>query len=235
MGVCPIQPYPKTGVMKKVLWICFALGLAFHAFSQQGLHPVVSATKMNVVYRGIANPIEIAVPGYTWRDLEVVVDPDHLLECNETGVCFLTPSNDFDVRALKVQASISSESGEKTVLDPVSFRIKRIPDPELIWAGRTAQDDVIHRASMLSFAPVAARMSDFDFDVGMKVVTFWLGVERRGEFRYFRSDDPFLTEEMKQALVMTGPGDRVWLGNAYVSMPDGTERELPPLLLTLKD
>ena len=221
--------------MKLLSMFLLSFGISGFVIAQRPVSPVVSATKMNVVYRGIPNPIEIAVPGYTWRDLEVVVNPDHLLECNETGECFLTPSNDFDVRTLEVQASISSESGEKTVLDPVSFRIKRIPDPELIWAGRTAQDDFIHKASMLSFAPVAARMLDFDFDVGMKVVTFWLGVESRGEFRYFRSDDPFLTEEMKQALVMTGPGDRVWLGNAYVSMPDGTERELPPLLLTLKD
>lgn len=221
--------------MKLLSMFLLSFGISGFVIAQRPVSPVVSATKMNVVYRGIPNPIEIAVSGYTWRDLEVVVDPDHLLECNETGVCFLTPSNDVDLRALEVQASISSESGEKTVLDPVSFRIKRIPDPELIWAGRTAQDDVIHRASMLSFAPVAARMLDFDFDFGMKVVTFWLGVERRGEFRYFRSDDPFLTEEMKQALVMTGPGDRVWLGNVNVSMPDGTERELPPLLLTLKD
>jgi hypothetical protein len=40
---------------------------------------------------------------------------------------------------------------------------------------------------------------------------------------------------MKAALVQTQRGDRIWLGNALVSMPDGTERELPPLLLTLQD
>ena len=81
---------------------------------------------------------------------------------------------------------------------------------------------------MLSFASVAVAMSNFDFDVDMQVVTFWLGVERGGEFRYFRSDNFCLTEEMKQALVLTQPGDRIWIGNAHVSMPDGTERELAP-------
>ena len=88
---------------------------------------------------------------------------------------------------------------------------------------------------MLSFAPVAVAISNFEFDLDMKVVTFWLGIERGGEFRYFRSDNLFLTEEMKQALVLTQPSDRIWIGNASASMPDGTERELAPLLLTLKD
>ena len=190
---------------------------------------------MNVVYRGIANPIAVAVPGYNWKDLCIEVDDMHHLECNNSGTCVLTPCNDADVRTLDVRATVTNDAGQTTPLSPVPFRIQRIPNPELKWAGHTAQDQFIWRASMLSFAPVAVAMSNFEFDVDMKVVTFWLGIERGGEFRYFRSNNLFLTEEMKQALELTQPSDRIWIGNAYVSMPDGTERELAPLLLTLKD
>ena len=163
------------------------------------------------------------------------VDDVHRLECDDSGTCLLTPCNDVKVRSLEVRATVTNDEGQTTALSPVPFRIRRIPDPELKWVGHTAEDQFIWRASMLSFASVAVTMSNFDFDVDMQVVTFWLGVERGGEFRYFRSDNFFLTEEMKQALVLTQPGDRIWIGNAYVSMPDGTERELAPLLLTLKD
>ena len=221
--------------MKKCLMLVLAIGLALHGLCQSALQPVISPIRMNVIYRGIANPIAVAVPGYNWKDLCIEVDDMHHLECNNSGTCVLTPCNDADVSTLDVRATVTNDAGQTTALSPVPFRIQRIPNPELKWAGHTAQDQFIWRASMLSFAPVAVAMSNFEFDVDMKVVTFWLGIERGGEFRYFRSDNLFLTEEMKQALVLTQPSDRIWIGNASVSMPDGTERELAPILLTLKD
>jgi hypothetical protein len=35
--------------------------------------PVISSTKLNVVYRGIPNPISIALPGYFSKDIVVNV------------------------------------------------------------------------------------------------------------------------------------------------------------------
>ena len=221
--------------MKVFVTLGVGVSLSLFVQGQVDLHPVISPTRMNVVYRGIPNPMAVAVPGHTWNDIRLEVDDVHRLECDDSGTCLLTPCNDVKVRSLEVRATVTNDEGQTTALSPVPFRIRRIPDPELKWVGHTAEDQFIWRASMLSFASVAVAMSNFDFDVDMQVVTFWLGVERGGEFRYFRSDNFFLTEEMKQALVLTQPGDRIWIGNAYVSMPDGTERELAPLLLTLKD
>ena len=210
-------------------------GLAGLGFAQHPLQPVVSATKMNVVYRGIPNPIDLAVAGRTWDELEVSVDSIHTWECQGEGSCVLTPSTDPSVQSVKVHVRIpEAPLGEQT-LDPVEFRIKRVPDPSLYWMGLEASDQYVSRSTIFSFAPVASRMIGFDFDVKTRVIAFWLGVERHGVFTYFRSDTNRLTEDMKAALVQTQRGDRIWLGNALVSMPDGTERELPPLLLTLQD
>lgn len=221
--------------MKKCLMLVLAIELALHGLCQSALQPVISPIRMNVVYRGIANPIAVAVPGYNWKDLRLEVDDVHRLECDDLGTCLLTPCNDVAVRSLEVRATVTNDAGQTTALSPVPFRIQRIPDPELFWIGKTALDRFIRKAEILSMAPVGAAMSNFDFEVNVRVTSFWLGIERNDEFRYYRSDNQYLTEEMQQALVMTQRGDRIWIGNASVDLPDGTQRELPPLLLTLLD
>ena len=221
--------------MKRISLLMLFSGLAGLGFSQRPLHPVVSATKMNVVYRGIPNPIDAAVPGRMWDELEVRVDSIHTWACLGEGSFVLTPSTDPSVQSVKVHVRIpEAPLGEQT-LNPVEFRIKRVPDPSLYWMGLEASDQYVSRSTIFSFAPVASRMTGFDFDVKTRVIEFWLGIERHGVFTYFRSDTNRLTEDMKAALVQTQRGDRIWLGNALASMPDGTERELPPLLLTLQD
>lgn len=212
-----------------------SFGISGFVIAQRPVSPVVSATKMNVVYRGIPNPIDVAVPGRTWDELEVSVDSIHTWECLGEGSFVLTPSTDPSVQSVKVHVRIpEAPLGEQT-LNPVEFRIKSVPDPSLYWMGLEASDQYVSRSTIFSFAPVASRMTGFDFDVKTRVIEFWLGIERHGVFTYFRSDTNRLTEDMKAALVQTQRGDRIWLGNALVSMPDGTERELPPLLLTLQD
>jgi hypothetical protein len=221
--------------MKCISLLMISIGLAGLGLAQLPLQPVVSATKMNVVYRGIPNPIDLAVSGRTWDELTVSVDSIHTLECPRKGSCFLTPSKDLSVHSVKVHVRIDGAPEGDQVLTPAEFRIKRIPDPALHWSGLEANDRYVSRSTMLSFGPVSVRMSGFDFDVRPWIVNFWFGVERQGVFQYFRSEDIWLTPEMKAALLQTQRGDRIWIGNALVSMPDGTDRELPPLLLTLQD
>ena len=220
--------------MKRISLLILSLGLAGLGSAQRPLHPVVSATKMNVVYRGIPNPIDVAVPGRTWDELEVSVDSIHTWECLGEGSFVLTPSTDLRIRSVEVQVQVPNAPPEEQILMTREFRIKRIPNPSLFWVGKTPADKYITKAEVLSLSPVGARMEGFDFEVQLHVVTFWLGVERQGVFKYFQSDTNRLTEDMKSILRAANKGDRIWIGNAMVSIPDGTERELPPLLLTLK-
>ena len=71
--------------MKKCLMLVLAIGLALHGLCQSALQPVISPIRMNVIYRGIANPIAVAVPGYNWKDLRLEVDDVHRLECDDLG------------------------------------------------------------------------------------------------------------------------------------------------------
>ena len=47
--------------------------------------PVVSATKMNILYAGLPNPVAIAVPGYKSEDLQVSISNGNITEGNLPG------------------------------------------------------------------------------------------------------------------------------------------------------
>jgi|DEB19_MinimDraft_2_1074335.scaffolds.fasta_scaffold20339_2 hypothetical protein len=61
--------------MKYFIFIFFFV-LQLVGFSQQKKYslPVISSTKSNVVYRGIPNPISIALPGFFSKDIVVNVN-----------------------------------------------------------------------------------------------------------------------------------------------------------------
>ena len=207
-----------------------SFGLSGVVFAQR---PVVSATQMNVVYRGIPNPIEVAVPGKMWDELEVSVDSSHTLERREDGGFVLMPSLDHRIQSVEVNVRIPDAPPGEQNLSPVPFRIKQIPDPSAFWMGKTPIDKYISKSEVMSFAPVVARMERFDFNVSVRVASFTLGVEREGVFHHSQSDTNRLTEDMKSAIRLAQKGDRIWIGNIKATMPDGTERELLPLMLTL--
>ena len=209
-----------------------SFGLSGVVFAQR---PVVSATKMNVVYRGIPNPIEVAVPGKMWDELEVSVHSSHTLERLEYGGFVLMPSLDNRIHSVEVNVRIPDAPPGEQNLKPVPFRIKRIPDPSTFWIGKTPNDKYISKSEVMSFAPVRAHMERFDFDLSVRVASFTLGVERQGVFKYLQSDSNRITEDMKSALRLAQKGDRIWFGEIKATMPDGTERELAPLFLTLTD
>lgn len=218
--------------MKWISLVLMSFGLSGVVFAQR---PVVSATQMNVVYRGIPNPIEVAVPGKMWDELEVSVDSSHTLERREDGGFVLMPSSDPRIHTVEVNVRIPDAPPGEQNLSPVTFRIKRIPDPKVNWLGHSSTDPYISNHEVMAFAPINVRMENFDFFVSPRVAAFTLGVERQGVFKYLQSDSNRITEDMKSALRLAQTGDRIWIGEIKATMPDDTERELAPLLLTLTD
>ena len=101
MGIGPFWQGSNARVMKAVVTLGLGVSLSLFVQGQVDLHPVISPTRMNVVYRGIPNPMAVAVPGHTWNDIRLEVDDVHRLECDDSGTCLLTPCNDVKVRSLK--------------------------------------------------------------------------------------------------------------------------------------
>ena len=107
--------------MKKL--ILFFLIISFHSFAQDTIpasKSVVALDKMNVVYRGVPNPISIAVNG-----AKSYVIYGNGVSKKEDGSYFLRPGSGNETT---VYVEIENFDGSKVVEEHV-FRIKGFPAP----------------------------------------------------------------------------------------------------------
>ena len=125
---------------------------------------VVSADKMNVVYRGLANPISVSLPGVGSNDLSVSASGGTL---TKNGNGFMLSPGSGDVATINVSAKLSSG---KTVNSKATFRIKDIPAAQGSIRG---QFGIVRMPkSSLNNAPIGAGLPDFEFDLTLKVTSF---------------------------------------------------------------
>tara|TARA_R110002073_G_scaffold89852_5_gene212451 strand:+ start:18397 stop:19947 length:1551 start_codon:yes stop_codon:yes gene_type:complete len=127
---------------------------------------IVSADKMNVVYRGLDNPISISVPGVGDNNVKPTLTGNSTLKSSGSGKYILNPGAGDEV-TINVSAKLSSG---KTINTPKIFRIKDIPA-----AAATVRDDfgiVSMPKSSINNVEVGAALPDFVFDLKLQVQSF---------------------------------------------------------------
>ena len=124
---------------------------------------VISVDKLNVVYRGIQNPISIAVPNaksFTVSGLGVK---------EENGKYYIVPGQGKEVI---VTLEIILEDDSKVVEEHV-FRIKNIPSPLGKINNRNCKDCIVlMKLSELENAEITVYLEDFIFDFKPQVSSF---------------------------------------------------------------
>ncbi len=125
---------------------------------------VISADKMNVVYRGVQNPMTISIPGVG----QVSASGPGLSPAGGAGKYNM---NVTTVQAREVTISVTGQlpGGEK-VSDSKVFRIKDIPAP--MGTIRGEDGSVKMQRNSLEISSVGASLPDFDFDLGLRVTGF---------------------------------------------------------------
>ncbi len=124
---------------------------------------VISADKMNVVYRGVQNPITISIPGIQ----------DSKVRASAPGLKRLRGSkyNLFPGKGREVKINVSGTLPDGNNVSSVSsFRIKDIPKPAGYFRGQSGAFTI--PKTSLTRGSVEARLDDFDFDLPLKVQSF---------------------------------------------------------------
>lgn len=129
---------------------------------------VVSADKMNVVYRGLDNPISVSLPGVGANNLKVSAAGGKL---TKSGAGYIIRPGSGNVATINVSAKLSSG---KTVNSKATFRIKDIP--AAMGSVRNQYGTVRMPKSGLANAPINAGLPDFEFDLKIQVKSFKIKV-----------------------------------------------------------
>ncbi|QWX83116.1 gliding motility protein GldM [Cellulophaga sp. HaHaR_3_176] len=179
---------------------------SFATISKPGA-ALIAADKMNVVYRGVANPMSISIPGI----------PNNKVRASAPGLSKRSGSsyvmNPGTGRTVTITASGTLPDG-KPVGSKLEFRIKDIPRPNGSIRGETNTAKMPR--TNLEIATVGALLEDFDFDLNLAVSGFKFKVPGQPTV-VVRGNK--LNGPAKSALKRAGRGDAVQIFDiqAYIT------------------
>lgn len=176
---------------------------------------VISADKMNVVYRGVQNPMTISIPGVP----SVSANAPGLRQAGGAGKYTMDVTT-LQAREVAIKVSGKLPTGE-TVSDSKTFRIKDIPRP--VGTVRGEDGSVSMQRNSLEIANIGASLPDFDFDLNLNVTGFKFKVPGQPTIivRGNRLDD-----RAKAALRRAGRGESVQVYDIEASLAGNSSYKL---------
>lgn len=175
----------------------------------------VSAVKMNVVYRGIDNPI--AVGGGVGGEISATASNGSLTRTGN-GTYNLRPGEGNEV-------TINVSSGGSS-LGSMKFRVKDLPKPTALI--RNVVNGLVSKSALLAANRVEAEMKDFDFDgVHYDVVGYTFRYRTKsGTTKEAKANSGAFTDEMKTAINQSNIGDTFLFTAIQVRGNDGKVKTL---------
>jgi gliding motility-associated protein GldM len=182
---------------------------------------VVSPDKMNVLYIGVANPLSVSAPGVPVEQLKVSI----------TGGSISGSRGHYTATVNQIGTAKVTITGDKGMtLGSSEFRIKRIPDPKAVFAGKSGGST--SAANLRAQDKLFARLENFDFDTHFDVTRFTMYILKpRQDAVIYSAQGSDLTGQMKSAMASLSPGSKVIFSNIVATGPGGT-RGLDDIILS---
>jgi gliding motility-associated protein GldM len=198
---------------------------------------VVSPTAMNVMYKGIQNPIDVSVPGVSPDKIKVrVVNGTVTTQKvkNSKGENFrgnwaVNPTTVG--QNVQVIVSVTDASNKGTTYAPIEFRVKPVPAPIATFGGKSTGN--IAKNTAAAQTGVYASLPDFEFDLVYKITSFTvLYTDSRGDFEE-PSTNNALTPKQKDLITKLARGKNLFIKDIKCLAPDGRTLDLSPIILKI--
>ncbi|MBU0764497.1 MAG: hypothetical protein KJ607_06665 [Bacteroidetes bacterium] len=212
---------------------CFLIVIALFVlvqnagYSQQTEKKTVVAaelSKVNVVYRGLDNPLLIAVTD-AGND-EITVVGENCSIAGSAGEYIIRPGTG---PVAKVNVVRKEKDGDKRVAVK-EFRVKDVPSPVAAVAGK--KGGVIKKEELISAGKIMVLLENFAFDLTFEVVSFKVVIKAKSK----EGEGDSLTEELSESSTFTKyqlnlieslqPDSRISFEEIKAKGPDGKIREL---------
>lgn len=209
--------------MKTICLIFSLLIMPFFVNAQDNsANAVVAAAKMNVLYRGVNNPIEVAVPGIPSDKVSIMVTNGTL---SKTAEGFSVSPGEQAESVIKVLVD-NKEISEK------KFRIKNIPEPIALFAGK--HEGQIEKEVALKTDNLVADLKDFLWDLKFTITEFTLFYSMDKIDIEETSKSNKVTDKMKSMIAGMTPGKIIAFKDIKAVGPDGKIKNLDQIVLTIK-
>lgn len=183
----------------------------------------VSATKCNVFYRGLDNPVEVAVSGYPKENVQVSITPGATIRPAQGGGYIVQVPQSYTAKEVTINVSVKTDEGGKN-LGQKKFNVLNVPPPTILVAGAYRDGATLPKAALqrnpfldaklesdfFPFEGVKYEVAQYDFFYTVRGVTNKVTVTG-GQF-----NQAVLGEIGKMA-----SGSQVSFSNIYYNGPSG--------------
>ncbi|WP_319500149.1 gliding motility protein GldM [uncultured Draconibacterium sp.] len=190
----------------------------------------MSATKMNVFYRGLKNPFDVGGGAIPNEDLEVQMTNGKV---TKNGDDYLIEPTELDEMGRKTKVSVyATINGTRRLIGTTEWRVKRVPDPVAQINGQSGGD--IRKETLQIQDGILAVLEDFDFEFGYKVTQFTMETTGGGYTNRYPANSNRFTAEQKNALKNINVNSIVYIGDIKAVGDDGSTRDLKPISFKIK-
>lgn len=182
----------------------------------------VAPTKMNVMYRGLENPISVSAPGMASDNIEISVTNGEWRKGEAKGEYFITPGTE-NITTITASAIVD---GKRTTLGSYNFRIKLVPPPTPKIGGKTGGQ--FSREELIAAGGLMVPLEDFDFE-GYKytVVSYDFYTIIGGDIKRSNNNKGSkFSSDVQDFINASRRGQRLIFENIRVKGSDGEERPL---------
>ncbi|MBO6118336.1 MAG: gliding motility protein GldM [Bacteroidales bacterium] len=177
----------------------------------------ISATKMNVLYIGVDNPISVGAPGVRSEDLQVSLNgAGGSIRKTGTGEYIATVKSQGKA-TIGVSAKIG---GQMKNLGAMEYRVKTIPRPTVkignLQGGRVSKEELAAQGGF------RVTVEGFDFPVTYTVTSYEMSFVTGGDMKApLRGTGNKFTPEMTNQISKLRRGNKINIENIRVKGPDG--------------
>jgi len=194
--------------------ICILI-LIFVPISIFGQDVVVSATRENRFYRGIDNPIQIAVSGVRVKTIFVKTDNGTIEKIGNS--LYLYKSKEKG----RTQIFVYKISRKDTILlDTKYFRVKDLPYPTALVG--SMKEGVVKKSVLVGCSGLRCQLDGFDINLTYKIIGYTaIIVRKNGDVWSQDFESAQFSPELKMKLRETEIGDRIYFEDIRVVPPWG--------------
>ncbi|MDE7411012.1 MAG: gliding motility protein GldM [Paramuribaculum sp.] len=193
----------------------------------------VSATMMNVLYAGIANPISISVPGVPQGSVSATMTNGTLTRNGDAWVARPTALGSDAV--VTVTANID---GKSQTVNTTRFRVRKLPDPVafISYTGANGLPErykggrPLSKATLMGATGLSAAIDDDALNIDFSVIDFeTVMFDSMGNAMPDKSDGANFSQRQKDRFRTLSRGKRFYISRIRAKGPDGVERTLSPV------
>jgi hypothetical protein len=195
--------------------------------SKQNKVIAVSPTKMNVLYIGVDNPVDIAICDVPAKYITATID-NGTIESLGDGKFNVKVGIGYPITKINV---FETYNGKTTKIGENIFRVKRVPDPVAFVGG--IKSGILNKNVLAASGMLVAKMENFDFDLTFNVTSYTFLINVGGDIIPISVAGNILPLDVLNRISKASPGTRIFFEDIKAVGPDGAIRTLSPVNIKL--